>query len=154
MNSRFPLGCLLVAALASGCGKSGPDFIAKLVPVSGVVTLDGKVLGGAEISFIPTAQGGHRAVAASDSEGRFELTTIPPEAKVDLKKTKGALPGAYRVSILKFQMPDGSAPPRDLPPMTSGAVNALPEHYATGDALSATVSEQGGKFKFELKSKR
>lgn len=154
MGSRLPLACLVVVVLAGGCGKSGPEFVGKLVPVSGEVTLDGKALGGADVAFIPVSPGGHRAFAASDSEGRFELTTVPSGARVALKKIKGALPGTYRVSIIKFQMRDGSAPPRDAPPMESGAVDMLPPQYATGDALSATVSEQGGKFKFELKSKR
>lgn len=154
MDSRLPFGCLLVVVFAGGCGKSGPEFAGKLVPVTGEVTLDGKALAGADVSFVPTSRSGQRAFAASDAEGRFELTTVPPGARVAMKKMKGALPDTYRVSILKFQMPNGSAPPRDLPPMESGAVNVLPPHYATGDALGATVSEQGSKFRFELKSKR
>ncbi|NUQ65585.1 MAG: carboxypeptidase regulatory-like domain-containing protein [Pirellulales bacterium] len=152
MDTRLTLGYLLIAVMAVGCTKAGPEFSDKLVPAAGVVTLDGKPLAGADISLTPTSDGGQRAFAVSDAEGRFQLTTVPAGENVDLEKMKGALPGSYRVSITKLQMPDGSAPPPGAAPMTSGAVNALPQQYATGQALSATVPAQGGELKFELKS--
>lgn len=73
-------GVLLVAG---GCGK-------KLVPVEGVVTLDGKPVPGAEVNCIPLS-GGFPAIAETDDQGVFRIATT--------NQGQGVTPGEYRVMI-------------------------------------------------------
>jgi hypothetical protein len=74
---------LLAALAAGGCGG-------KTAKVQGVVTLDGKPLPGATVTFIP-AGSGRPAGGRSESDGSFRLTTFRPE--------DGALPGEYKVIV-------------------------------------------------------
>lgn len=78
--------CLLV-----GCFGSG-----KIVPVSGVVTLDGEPLSGAVVGFEPIAQegdleAGYGSYAKTDDDGRYALRS--------LKNEDGAMVGQHRVSV-------------------------------------------------------
>jgi hypothetical protein len=83
-------GLLLVGIL--GCG-SGPKY----VPVSGVITLDGKPYGDAVITFQPVLTDadpnpGRGSSAETDPTGRFVLKT--DEAKL------GAVAGKHKVRIM------------------------------------------------------
>ncbi len=69
----------------TGCGQSG------LVPVRGIVILDGKPLARATVVFIAADDGGRDANGFTDAEGKFELSTLAPK--------DGALPGAYKIVI-------------------------------------------------------
>lgn len=75
----------VVSALI-GCGGSKQP-----VPVSGVVTLDGKPLKYTRVTFNPVERGGHMAVGMTDEQGRFTLTTF--------EDGDGALPGEYKVTF-------------------------------------------------------
>jgi predicted small lipoprotein YifL len=68
---RVLCGAALAAALSglAGCGDSGP----KLVPVSGVVTIDGQPLTYGHIQVAPT--GWRAASSRIGSDGKFTLTT-------------------------------------------------------------------------------
>ncbi len=70
-RARLIAGPALAAVLValSGCGDSGP----KIVPVSGVVTIDGQPLTYGHIQVIPT--GWRPASSRISSDGRFMLTT-------------------------------------------------------------------------------
>lgn len=81
----LPLCCALAAA---GCGPGRP----KTLPVTGVVTLDGKPLEEASVLFAPEG-GGRPATGLTDKEGRFRLGTFVPG--------DGALPGKHLVSVVK-----------------------------------------------------
>jgi hypothetical protein len=88
-----------VAALAIGCGDSGP----KLVPVSGTVTLDGKPLKGALVSFLPdtsnkTGQAGEDVTGGS---GNYRAMT---------NGRTGLVPGKYKVVITKSAVDPSEAP--------------------------------------------
>ena len=86
-------GVVLAVALVllpSGCGGKY-----KPVPVEGIVTLDGKPLEGATVSFVPADGAGRPAGGLSDAEGVFQLTTF--------KEDDGALPGNYRVVVRKTE---------------------------------------------------
>jgi hypothetical protein len=111
--------CLLLAGL-SGCStvEAGPEE--DLVSVSGSVTLDGTPVEGIMVSFIPTGKGStaHHGSAVTDSDGRFEM--------LNYQRKEGMPPGAYIVVFSRWALPDGSAPPDDVPPATSGAVQAIP----------------------------
>lgn len=66
-------GVLAAAVLAlAGCGGGGP----KIVPVSGVVTLDGQPLAYGHVQVLPA--GWRPASGKLDGNGRFTLTTTTP----------------------------------------------------------------------------
>jgi len=90
-----PLHLLLPAFLltAAGCGR-GPGSPVK---VEGVVTLDGKPLPGATVTFAPV-EGGRPASGRTDADGSFRLTTF--------RSDDGALPGEYKVIVLVGEEPD------------------------------------------------
>ncbi|WP_169978776.1 carboxypeptidase-like regulatory domain-containing protein [Tautonia rosea] len=80
-----------IALILVGCG-GGP----KLVPVAGIVTLDGQPLEGAEIAFVPVASEGE-ATSGSDRtgpNGNFQMT---------FKGRRGLAPGKYRVLVSKTE---------------------------------------------------
>jgi hypothetical protein len=62
-------------------------------PVTGTVTLQGKPVTGAVVTFVPTAEKGEAASAITDSEGKYALTTW--------QAGDGARPGEYRVKVSK-----------------------------------------------------
>ena len=86
---RAVAGLLLLplVALAAGCGALG-----KPVKVSGVVTLDGKPLPGATVTYTPVNDSGRPASGRTDTDGSFRLTTF--------RSDDGALPGEYKVIVL------------------------------------------------------
>lgn len=94
--SRCNAGWLSVVALlwsvAFGCGDSSG-----LVPVSGKVTLNGKPIAGASLTFQPIAAGktteaGQGSYARTDDEGSYELRTA-------LSDELGAIAGRHVVLI-------------------------------------------------------
>lgn len=88
---RFVLSgqlCVAVILLVlAGCGPKGPQ----IVPVSGVVLLDGNPVEGAVLMFLAGTLGLQPATAATDAQGRFKLTT-----KAD---GDGAYEGPHKVTI-------------------------------------------------------
>jgi hypothetical protein len=89
---KHPGSCALLVAFLSavmlttvGCGSAGKTF-----KVGGVVTLDGKPLPGATVSFMPMGEG-RAATGRTDTDGRFLLGTFGTE--------DGAAAGEYKVVI-------------------------------------------------------
>jgi Carboxypeptidase regulatory-like domain len=76
--------CLLAAALLSitGCGNG-------LTPITGVVTMDGKPLPNAIVTFFPV-DGGSSATGKTDDKGSYKLIGVLGE---------GLKPGSYKVAI-------------------------------------------------------
>lgn len=143
-TTRFLATVFVILALAGCGGKSEPSHTG----VSGLVTLDGQPLSGAEVTFIPIGQTqGIGAQARTGLDGRYQL--------VDRRGTSGTAPGSYKVIISKRIMPDGSGLPVDdqTPPIESPARESLPPNYSDGTRteLHATVPEQGGTVDFPLK---
>ena len=95
------LGLGVLLAATAGCdGRRTP------VPVSGTVTLDGKPVEGATVSFhlLGDDMEGHPATGQTDKTGTFRLT---------IGNEDGARPGEYRVVVTKnvlagpkLKMPD------------------------------------------------
>ncbi len=81
---------LIGSALAlAGAGCGGGRGVVK---VNGTVTLDGKPLAGALVSFVPRDLGsGRLATGRTDANGAFDLTTF--------RTGDGAIPGPYKVTI-------------------------------------------------------
>jgi len=85
------LSTILTALLAGGCGSDRPVVL----PVSGVVTLEGKPVADAAV-VLTSKNGGRPASGQSDNEGRFKLTTF------DLND--GAVPGEHVAVVVKKQL--------------------------------------------------
>jgi hypothetical protein len=139
-----------VSLTSGACGSSskGPA----VVPVSGVVTLDGKPLAGAQVTLIPQgATAGQAAMGRTDAAGVFEVVTVD-------RQEKGAAEGSYRVLISKKVNPDGTdfMPKPDDDPMLASYKEMLPEVYwdETKSMLSAEVPAGGAKLEFKLDSKK
>jgi len=106
MRSRLLIGCALL--LAFGC----KDPKARFAPVSGKVTLDGKPLANAIVSFQPMAKAGEveAGVGSSgktDANGEFTLMAANGQ--------KGAVVGKHRVIITLMEEQVGTGderPPR------------------------------------------
>ena len=83
--------CILVMSVVAcvGCGKSAPE----IVPVEGVVLLNGEPLPEAEVQFVPMSPGlgaEYIAVATTDERGRFSLAC---------RGRPGACVGENRVTV-------------------------------------------------------
>lgn len=140
---------ILVSVSFTGCG--GPPAIDKVntVPFKGTVTLDGKPLPYAKVTFMPDGNNKNpSAEGAADAAGKFELTTsIGPNRK------PGAGPGDYKVVISQFLAPNGSpqdpAKPAEIP-----GKEALPDKFSnlSKTELKATIPAAGGEQNFDLKS--
>jgi hypothetical protein len=101
-RGRIAWGILLTASVGmAGCGDK-----AKPVKVNGTVTLDGKPLPGATITFLPAGEGGRSASGLSGTDGSFDLTTYKPG--------DGALAGDYKITV---QVLEGDKSNRGQDPM-------------------------------------
>ena len=129
----FLLAAVLV--LAAGCNRSGLD----LAPVEGVVTYNGSPVAEAGVMFAP--QQGPSAMATTDTDGKFALTTANHE---------GALIGQHRVSISKVDT-IAIPQPRGFPLYQHKS--HIPEKYAdvSTSELTADVIDDDNHFEFKLK---
>jgi hypothetical protein len=85
-RGRLLWGLLLAASAGvAGCSRGGP------VKVNGTITLDGKPLPGATVTFLPSREGGRSASGLTEADGSFNLTTFKPG--------DGALPGEYKITV-------------------------------------------------------
>lgn len=113
---------LVVLVSLTSCNKTeGPDT----VPVTGVVTLDGKAVEGAQVVFVP-AGSGRAASGVTNATGQFTLTTLNPQ--------DGAVVGNYQVTIAKVA---GDMPSVDL--------SGLSEEEANKKAAEAYYSSEAAK---------
>jgi hypothetical protein len=138
-TNRWSGGALLMAAAALlGCGRSDG-----LVDVHGSVTLDGKPLNDAIVTFMASSheKGNSRpAVGRTDSGGSYEL-----EYSTGVTGTR---PGKYKVTISTF-WPSSLTPEEKVIP---GSAERVPNVYNSKSTLTADVTEEDGKVDFELKS--
>jgi hypothetical protein len=140
---------LCSAVIVLGCSKPGRDLPAT-VPAEGVVTLDGKPVPNAAVSFIANS-GDYHATAVTDASGKFSLKAFD-------EKT-GAVPGSYKVEVNQTLVSGASEGTEnseggEAPPVTVSF--GLPEKYATitTSGLTYTIPEGGARdIRLELKSK-
>lgn len=146
---------LLLLGNFSGCGSQTdvPEFYKDLVPVSGVITFKKQPLAGATVTLVPYGTDAVRAAyGLTDAEGKFSVMT--PINGISPDKTKGAVPGTYRVLISKIQMPDGTDIPTELThadAMQQGAKEILPAKYWREENAILQTSIQKGTSPAELK---
>lgn len=131
MPRRGLVSAILLATTiaALGCGRPGP----LLVPISGTVTLDGKPLEVAEVSFVSPTLG--------------HLETFPVKNGSFSGKAR---PGERRVEFYAFR--DLPSDPQ-APAMRLKVVSLIPEKYSSASTLTADVTEAGPNvFTFDLKT--
>jgi hypothetical protein len=138
---------LITAATAmsySGCGSDDGN-LPRTVPASGVVTLDGKPVDGAQVILIAEGSG-TSAYGSTDSQGRFSL-------RISDKKS-GAVPGSYKVQVSKTieKKLTGTLDGGDAVSFEYGLPAKYTGHLTSG--LTAQIPDSGtDAIKFELTSK-
>jgi hypothetical protein len=130
----------IVSVLLLGCGGATDDLPRR--PVSGAVTLDGKPLTDARVTFQPS--GGEGTEAGGEIiDGAYRIP-----------RDEGPTPGDYVVritSVSKASLPDPNAMPGDVPPAPK---EPIPPRYNVKSTLSAKVTEEGpNAFDFDLKTR-
>ncbi len=139
------LVAIAVWATCSGCGvkKSGPNV--DLVPVSGVVTLDGKPLANADIVFYlegDRSQGYHGSGGKTDAQGKYTLTSIAGS---------GAAAGNYKVAVSRITDPQGKPVvlqegiDMEQLRMQGQAKESLPEKYSDSEKTELKATVEKGK---------
>lgn len=135
--------CCLVLA---GC-KPIPEHQKGTVPVKGVVTLGGAPVAGATVTFL-AAKEGRSASAITDAQGLYALTTF--------RRGDGALPGDYKVIVMKFEVVTGGQTGKKYVPVeqTPEPKNQLPARYAqpgkSGLKATVTADAKANVFDFSL----
>ncbi len=150
MQSSLRIAALLSAAVLVGCG--GGDEL-DVGGVEGVVTLDGKPLPNAVVTFTPKA-GGPSGVGKTDAEGKYQLLTV---------NENGAVIGEHFVSIVC--VPEAQAvesyrsdDPRYAEAMAKKSdykpkpVTKVPERYNLQTELVEKVESGSNTINFDLKS--
>ena len=139
--SRFAVtAALLIPVL--GCGE---EF--EIVPVSGVVTVDGEPVEGVHLSFQPFKEdgsdtAGYGAYGETDAQGRFELTSIGPEGR----DIPGAVIGKHRIEMTAARQVD---PESDLNQFSR---EKIPRHYLNKPWVKEVDGETDA-LNFELSSR-
>jgi hypothetical protein len=143
--------CVSVLPVFASCnqGPAGP----KLVHAAGLITLDGKPLGSADVMFIPQGETkGNGGVGRTDPAGNFDIRSHD-------RKDIGLPVGDYKVIVSKLVKPDGTdytPDPNAGPIYTGGFKELLPAAYTEQDRsqLTATIPPEGTTtLEFKLNSK-
>ena len=99
-SSLIWLVLLTIGMGTAGCGSADVPIL----PVKGVLTLDGQPLVGATVTFSPLEKG-LPASGVTNDRGEFQLTTRTPN--------DGAIAGEHRISVLLYR---AEKPPPQHPP--------------------------------------
>jgi hypothetical protein len=132
MKAHRFVGMVLLPVL--GCAAEAP----KIVPVSGLVTLDGKPLANATVTFSPIAKpgevnAGDGSAGKTNANGEYTLTTS--------RGVPGAQVGKHRVSISLLAQQAGASDERRRggPPLE----NKVPARYSDNSELTFEVTAAG-----------
>ena len=136
MHSRnlLCLGALLLA-LTFGCAGNKPKS------VSGKVTLDGELVKGGSIVFLP-AEGDGTKGAAEIVDGSYLIGA-----------DNGLKPGKYRVEISWFKPTGRKIPSADPGFTTDETREVIPAKYNASSTLTAEIGAGENKHDFSLTSK-
>lgn len=131
MRQRLKIwGLLALATIATGCG--GPHGAS----VSGKVTLDGKPLPNANVTFHPAGGAGAIAYGQTDTSGNYVLAT---------GTDKGLAPGDYAVTVVATV---------EVPPATPNAEMTFkpitPARYADVEQTDLRMNVTSGSNSFPL----
>ena len=141
------LAGLLLASVA-GCEKKLPPVVA----IEGSVTLDGKPLSNAAVTFVPMLDNfgaESNSTGVTDEQGRFTLTCTAT-------KQAGAVVGSHTVLVIEGPMPDDMRGVQDSRVLDSYLAKRgnrpIPADYGsfTRSKLKVEVAEGGGPIRLEL----
>lgn len=142
------VGVLSVVGCSSDSGST-TGSMPRLKPVSGTITMDGKPLEGAVLTFLPVDEKGSMCVGETDEAGKYKLSFVG---------MPGCAPGDYQVMMSYKTGTDGNVVTLGmqsalvLPKVAFNAVERMPKDYAPGTTvLKAKVPEEGGVIDFDLK---
>ena len=135
----------LLAAIG-GCGP-GVTSRPPLGTVSGVITLNGKPLENAMVSFLPGSEWGSSS-ATTDSDGRYELTQ-------GVENEKGAVVGQHTVTIYAQDYAQDSeiTDLKKTPISSAPQKNSIPDKYNINSTLKVDVKAGSNTFDFKLDAK-
>lgn len=137
---------LVALAVSGGCSSGSDDeSVGELFPVSGMVTLDGKPLSGATVSFSPMkGTQGSRSEGTTDANGEFILRKR--------NGRKGLEAGKYQVAVSKFAQKDGTPFPTNIAGDVRAAVGVehVPERYVRGESAELVFEVPKGGTKLEI----
>ncbi|NOX54499.1 MAG: DUF4198 domain-containing protein [Planctomycetes bacterium] len=93
----------VVALVLVGCsGEQRPTVETEYV--EGIVTLDGKPVAGATVTFVPVNKGqGMSATGRTDEQGKYTLTAVGGPGGVAGEPGAGTVPGEYYVGVVKTE---------------------------------------------------
>lgn len=135
---------LLSITSVAGCGSNHGH--PELIPVSGVVTLNGTPIAGLRVNFEPSE--GRRSSGVTNQSGEYVLKYMDQQ--------KGALHGHHRVTIVwtgeNENEIEGEAIPTDEPGNSPGMV--IPSRYNVQSQLIADVRPHTHRFDFDLTAQR
>lgn len=138
----FVRGLAAVVALGTlvGCGQSGPE----LAEVGGTVTLDGKPVPNANVTFRPQGPEGSPSYGVTDANGNYEL-------RFSRDKT-GATPGTHHVEITTEKLS-----PEDREALKAEGHDVfefvpVPAKYSRPGELVRDVERGGNTIDFKLES--
>lgn len=145
MKLKTSIQCFAVCLLAIqllGCGRGGdyPDIGA----VTGTITMNGRPLSGAIVTFIPQGHepgtGSRQSVGRTNDQGEYELTYSI--------SAKGAKVGECQVRISNYIPPGPGGEDGDF---QKGRPETVPAQYNTESKLVETVEAGSNVFDFDLK---
>ncbi len=124
-----PIFCRVFLSIATilfvtGCGSSGPQ----LGVVTGTVTLDGKPVPGALVTFVSKEPNGTSSYGKTDDTGKYQLEFTTERL--------GAMLGSHDVTIVTNRASQSDEP--DTGTVAKIEFVPIPKHYARG-ALTAEV---------------
>lgn len=137
------IGLLCVALATAGCSSKSSK--PELTPVAGTVTLDGKPLPDADITFFlqgQTVPGYTASMGKTDADGKYQLK---------FGGDAGAVPGNFKVTVSRIVNENGAAlnpdEGMDLPQleMQGLAKQSLPEKYWDLDKTELNTTVEKGK---------
>lgn len=134
---------VVLATLTGGIVGCGRGSYEKLLPASGIVTLDGTPLVGATVAYIPIKSNQQQpSYGYTDGKGKYALKT--PEGYV------GVSPGEYRIVISRMVMENGSPIPPGSQTGAAEGHESIPFPHSDPRATKNVAVVADGKKEFNV----
>jgi hypothetical protein len=144
------LNLICFIGLIIGCGSGGP----KLNFVEGVVTVEGKPIANASVTFSPVSGSGLSSVGSTDGSGKYVLMSAGGDGGV------GAVEGVYEVAVSKTDLPASSSgsnqgssdePPARIAVMPKAEIPAEYSNPKTSGLRATVIAGKNTDVNFDLK---
>lgn len=129
---------IVLVLLVAGCSGAPP-----MVPVTGLVTLNGKPIENCQVCFFPEDESidpnkAGYGLAYTDADGKYEIAN--PQGD------KGIFPGRYKVVLNFYTNREGKPLPKTAKPSETpgGFVNQMPKPYHDPKTTPETVEVPRG----------